>query len=497
MDSKIDLAPTQKLALDRLLSTMPSASMHVLRSAAGQGRTTILRMLCREVGGTLVGAKDFMDALMAREPSAIEEAFLQMMMERLQASDIVFVDDFHLIRDVVMGYEYPRRNLIDAVLTVLGDTAATANKKLVFGIDEDGYAGMAAWRGCVTKVGDFTPADYEAICRRHLAVEPAVCLDYSRIHRFAPMLNLWQLRNACASFTTADDLDTDKFAEYLGRHNLISNVDIEEVRPVQLNDIKGVDDVIQALEIKIALPFENPELAQELDLRARRGVLLAGPPGTGKTTIGRALAHRLKSKFFLIDGTAICGSNDFYDTMNRVFGVAKQNAPSIIFIDDADVMFEGKEDRGLYRYLLTMMDGLESASAERVCVMLTAMDPSSLPPALLRSGRVELWLETRLPDTDARAAIFRESLTKLPSPIGAADCEALAIASQGLTGADLRSVVEDGKLLFAHDKATGKALRPIEDYFLEAIDTVRQNRRNYGKRRPAAFRDVVKIGFDS
>lgn len=281
---------------------------------------------------------------------------------------------------------------------------------------------------------------------------------------------------------------------HLAAQNLVSNVDIQEVAPVDWSDLKGVDDVVQALEAKIALPFENDALASELKLRPKRGVLLAGPPGTGKTTIGRALAHRLKSKFFLIDGTIIAGSGDFYEDVERVFKAAKQNAPSIIFIDDADVIFEDKQERGLYRYLLTMLDGLESTSAERVCVMMTAMDASNLPEAILRSGRVELWLETRLPDGQARSAIIRERLAGLPHPIGTADVEVVAAASRGLTGADLKAVIEDGKLLYAHDHATGKAPRLAEQYFLDAIETVRANRRNYTKRKSPHWKEI-KFGF--
>jgi transitional endoplasmic reticulum ATPase len=308
------------------------------------------------------------------------------------------------------------------------------------------------------------------------------------------------LRNACVWLRREASVGTENFIQYLREQDMASNVEIEEVAKVCWSDLQGVDEVIQALEAKIALPFENDVLAAELSLKPKRGVLLAGPPGTGKTTIGRALAHRLKSKFFLIDGTMIAGSHDFYSKIHDVFESAKRNAPSIIFIDDADVIFEGEKERGLCRYLLTMLDGLESASSERVCVMMTAMEPGNLPAAVLRSGRVELWLEMRLPDEAARAVILRGQFSQLPALLREVDVDAVvgavASASSGLTGADLKAVVEDGKLLFAYDKAHGKTGRPLEEYFLEAIETIRSNRRNYVRRKPSPqMMETVKIGF--
>ena len=207
------------------------------------------------------------------------------------------------------------------------------------------------------------------------------------------------------------------------------------------------------------------------------------------------MAHRLKSKFFLIDGTAVAGSDDFYRKVRHVFEEAKRNAPAVVFIDDADVIFDDKEEPGFYRYLLTMLDGLESASAERVCVMMTAMDAGSLPAAMVRSGRIELWLETKLPDEAARADILRAKIANLPPPIGEPDIATLANASRGLTGADLKAVVEDAKLLYAHDIVTGKQQRPVDHYYLEAIDTVRANGRRHGKRRPVRLAGAAQFGF--
>ena len=489
LDEHTRLTPAQQSAADRLMTTISTGSVLMLRGDAGMGKTTILNHIARETGAVLIGMRHFVDMLMLRRPDAIEQSFTEMIEIALAEHEIVIVDDLHLITAIATHYNYGRCALLGAAMEAVCARTSDPARKLIFGTNREDSIWAIDSRAWRFDIGDYTAQDYACLCRAYLDARVASRLDYSRIYRSAPKLNAHQIRKACLWPGYARELDTDLFIDYLISINASSNVELEEVEPVTLKDLKGLDDVIEALEAKVVLPFENATLAAELELKPKRGVLLAGPPGTGKTTIGRALAHRLKGKFFLIDGTVIADSGDFYAEVKGIFERARRNAPSVIFIDDADLIFEDNR-RGFYRYLLTMLDGLESASSERVCVMMTAMEVAGIPAALVRSGRVELWLQTRLPDLGAREVILRARLAKL-----GVDTWLLAEASKGLTGADLKAVAEDGKLLFAHDRARGKQPRPIHHYFLEAIDTVRSNRRNYEKKRAVRVTESAPVGF--
>ena len=482
MSTLFEPSPSQASVLAALESYWPHANVLGVFGAAGLGKTTILRNLHHRMGGALLGFSDLLDASRARHPLALEETFERLVGAALEQHDAVFVDDLQALTNFTLyGHGYPRSGMMDGVLDTLATYAASAGKRLVFG-NEGGLPGSIADRAFTNGIKELQPADYQFVAASYMDGERSKSIDWTKVHRFAPRLNGHQLTHAFVWLgRNGAQPTTTQVIDYLRARGMSSNVDLGEVEAVDLRDLQGVDDLIQDLEAKIILPMENDQLAAKYGLEPKRGVLIAGPPGTGKTTVGRALAHRLQSKFFLVDGTFISGTRSFYERIGRVFEAAKRNAPSIIFIDDSDVMFESSHETGFYRYLLTMLDGLESESAGQVCVIMTAMNVGNLPPALIRSGRVELWLETRLPDHGARQAILRGRMKDLPADMGEADVAAISEASEGLTGADLRQLVADGKLLFAHGKATGQVMLSATDYFLKAVATVRANRERYAK----------------
>lgn len=477
------LCPAQQKAFDDLVQAFPIGHVFVLWSHAGMGRTTIIEQVRALTSGHLINMKDYIDRLGKQDPLKMEEVLEGILLDALDNHDVVLMDDLDLLYNVICGcgYDsaYPRGKYVEAILTSIVTTVIERNKKIIFAIEGKTPEPIRS-RCHFGSISKFKAPDYEVICKNILD-EKAADLDFQKIYRFAPKLTAHQLNQSCKWLKVEESINTEMFLEYLRSQRMGSNVDLEEVEAIDIYALRGIDDVIESLEANIIVPLERDDLATEYSISPKRGVLLAGPPGTGKTTVGRALAHRLRSKFFLIDGTFISGSREFYQRIQQVFEAAKHNAPAIIFIDDSDVIFENKEDFGLYRYLLTMLDGLESESNKRVCIMMTTMDVASVPVALVRSGRIELWLETRLPNTEARLQILNDHVHRLPAELRSFDAPKLADMTEGLTGADLKRLIEDSKILLAYDKSKSVETDDIFTYFERAADTIRSNKLKYAE----------------
>jgi len=471
------LSPAQEKVYQVLLTQLQENILSGLSVPYGYGRSFMLQRLAAETGGHVLRLADIFEETQTLHPLAIEEGIANALLKALKVHDLVIVDDFHLLQGMLEECYYKARpSVLGIALDTILRWLQQSQKRLVL---------CNTLHGCYIQpirshlqsatLVEFSADDYAFLFRK-LSPINLQAIDFERIFVFAPHLTAKQIASACQQFPTDVTFDTQFLIKFLEKYVLVGNVNAYEVEQIDFADLYGVEEVVRQLEIDILVPMERDDLAKDLGIRPKRGVLLYGPPGTGKTSVGRALAHRLNSKFFLLDGTVISGTEQFYGKVSAIFEGAKQNAPSILFIDDCDVLFENQDEFGLYRYLLTMLDGLESKSNTQVTVMFTAMNIGSLPPALIRSGRVELWLEMKLPNASARQAMLQSLISNTVLQLEIAEYEQLASLTQDFSGADLKRIVADARNLHGFDVAKLQPIRSALTYFLDAIRQLRINR---------------------
>eukprot|EP01137_Pigoraptor_chileana_P001643 Opistho-2@39553 len=230
---------------------------------------------------------------------------------------------------------------------------------------------------------------------------------------------------------------------------------------VRLDDIAGVEDIMSDLRLSVVFPLKHPRAASKLGVRAPRGVLLHGPPGTGKTAIAMALAAETGLGICVLNGSEarskVVGESE--RTLSRFMAQARLASPCVVIMDDVDAIAprrntletagEQAGDR-LLSSLLTEMDGLwESAgsgagSNPSIVFVATTSRFDSLDPAVLRPGRLEKHVSVPMPDENARVRIFERFLSKMPATDTVLETiPAVARDTPGYTGADIAAVCNE------------------------------------------------------
>ncbi|NXD10506.1 NVL protein, partial [Nothocercus nigrocapillus] len=221
-------------------------------------------------------------------------------------------------------------------------------------------------------------------------------------------------------------------------------------------DIGALEDVREELTMAILAPVRNPEQFKALGLTTPAGVLLAGPPGCGKTLLAKAVANESGLNFISVKGPELLNMyvGESERAVRQVFQRARNSAPCVIFFDEVDALCPRRSDREsgasvrVVNQLLTEMDGLETR--QQVFIMAATNRPDIIDPAILRPGRLDKTLYVGLPPPEDRLAILKTITKDGTRPPLDADVNLEDIAfSQHCdcyTGADLSALVREASI---------------------------------------------------
>jgi cell division protease FtsH len=246
---------------------------------------------------------------------------------------------------------------------------------------------------------------------------------------------------------------------------------------VSFKDVAGIEEAKSEVQ-EIVDFLRDPAKFRRLGGRLPKGVLLIGPPGTGKTMLAKAIACEARAQFFSAHGS------DFTEVfvgvgakrVRQLFRAAAQHRPAIIFIDEIDCVGRNRkfdthsEHQQTINALLAAMDGFENS--EGIVVVAATNRPEDLDEALLRPGRFDRKVYVPYPDMKGRRAILESHAQG--KPIESAALDVLAQTTPGMSGADLANVLNEAAILSAQQDAANISLVDLE----AARDKVR-----YGKER--------------
>ncbi|KAL1558502.1 AAA ATPase cdc48 [Salvia divinorum] len=275
--------------------------------------------------------------------------------------------------------------------------------------------------------------------------------------------------------------------------------DEDRLDEVGYDDVGGVRKQMAQIRELVELPLRHPQLFKSIGVKPPKGILLFGPPGSGKTLIARVVANETGAFFFLINGPEIMSklAGESESNLRKAFEEAEKNAPSIIFIDEIDSIApkrektHGEVERRIVSQLLTLMDGLKSRA--HVIVMGATNRPNNIDPALRRFGRFDREIDIGVPDEVGRLEVLRihTKNMKLSEDV---ELERISKDTHGYVGADLAALCTEAALQCIREKMD---VIDLEDDTIDAeiLNSMAVTNEHFhtalGTSNPSALRETV------
>jgi len=289
----------------------------------------------------------------------------------------------------------------------------------------------------------------EGFARRGLSKRPVMAGD--RI--FIPGMTLFAeaLPFAVVQTTPKGIVKVTSDTDIIIKDEAIDDEDVGQSEGITYEDVGGIGQQLQKVREMIELPLKHPELFRRLGIDPPKGVLLHGPPGTGKTMIAKAVATEVNAHFKSINGPEIISKyyGESEKQLREIFDEASEKSPAIIFIDEIDSICPKREDvsgeveRRVVAQMLTLLDGMQGR--DNVVVIGATNRRDALDPALRRGGRFDREIEIGVPDREGRKEIMEVHTRQMPI---ADDFEISWVLDNtyGFVGADLAALVREAAM---------------------------------------------------
>ena len=263
---------------------------------------------------------------------------------------------------------------------------------------------------------------------------------------------------------------------------LVTGAEMLERPDVTYSDMGGVDEQIRLIKESIELPLTSPESFTRFGIKPPKGVLLVGPPGCGKTMLAKAVASSTDCSFIRLVGSELAQKyiGEGGRMVRELFDLAREKAPSIVFIDEIDAIGAKRLDtatsgaREVQRTLMQLLAELDGFDALDDVKLISATNrPDILDEALLRPGRFDRIIEIPLPDEDGRKAILDLHMGKMPKSKNLS-VKKIVTLTKGFSGADLKATCVEAAMIAI--RAKRKSVNSKD--FITAIERISEKKAN-------------------